>query len=95
MKMLIESLQLKVELPMIVECDNKGAVNLANGWSVGGKLKHIDIRLNFVRELKENGVICVKWVPTEKTTADMHTKNLPAKAFEKHAPEHCGHDEYW
>ena len=42
-KKLIESLQLKVELPMIVECDNKGAVDLANGWSVGGNSKHIDI----------------------------------------------------
>ena len=80
---------------MIVECDNKGAVDLANGWSVGGNLKHIDILLNFVRELKENGVISVKWVPTEKMTADMHTKNLSAKVFEKHALEHCGHNEYW
>ena len=56
-KKLIESLELKVELPMIIECDNKGAVDLANGWSVSGHSKHIDVRLNFLRELKESDII--------------------------------------
>ena len=28
---------LQVELPMVLEMDNKGAVDLANNWSVGGR----------------------------------------------------------
>ena len=35
-KKVVESMKLKVDLPMIVECDNKGAVNLVHGWAVGG-----------------------------------------------------------
>ena len=35
-KNLLESIGLQVELPMILEVDNKGAVDLANNWSVGG-----------------------------------------------------------
>ena len=34
---LLTSVGLKVELPMILEMDNKGAVDLANNWRVGGR----------------------------------------------------------
>jgi len=43
MKILL-SLGLLVELPMILEIDNKGAVDMANNWSVGGRTKHMDVR---------------------------------------------------
>jgi len=33
---LIESIGLKVKKPMVLEIDNKGAVDIANNWSVGG-----------------------------------------------------------
>jgi hypothetical protein len=33
---MLESIGLKVELPMILEMDNKGAVDLVNTFSVGG-----------------------------------------------------------
>ena len=94
-KKLIESMEINVELPMSIECDSKGAVDLANGWSVGGNSKHIDIRLHFLRELKENGIVRIEWVSTDEMISDMHTKNLTAPAFEKHAKKHCGDDEYW
>ena len=39
--------------------------------------------INFMRELKESGIIKVNWVPTEQNCADMFTKNLPGKVFYK------------
>jgi hypothetical protein len=33
---ILKSSGLKVQLPMVLEMDNKGAVDLANSWSVGG-----------------------------------------------------------
>ena len=39
----IESMELQVEKPMIVYSDNKGAVDLANGWSVTGNTKHMEV----------------------------------------------------
>ena len=32
---ILKSLGLKVQLPMVLEMDNKGAVDLANSWSIG------------------------------------------------------------
>ena len=33
---LMDSIGLSVDLPMLLEMDNKGAVDLANNWSMGG-----------------------------------------------------------
>jgi hypothetical protein len=34
----LESIRLKVELPMILEMDTKGAVDLVNSFRVGGRM---------------------------------------------------------
>ena len=32
-----------MKLPMILEMDNKGAVDLASNWSIGGCTRHVDV----------------------------------------------------
>jgi hypothetical protein len=91
---LLESLELQVELPMILEMDNKGAVDLANNWSVGGRTRHVDVRNHFLRELKDLGLLVVKFVPGDENDADIFTKNTSAAVFERHIPKFIGVDEY-
>ncbi len=43
-----ESIGLKVELPMVLEIDNKGVVDLINSFSVGGCTRHIDAKQCFL-----------------------------------------------
>ena len=93
-KNVIESVGLKVKLPMILECDNKGAVDLANNWSAGGRTRHVDVRQNFLRELKEQGILKVVWVPGSQNDADMHTKNLGGPELDKHGRVYFGDDKY-
>jgi hypothetical protein len=80
----LASLGLVVELPMVIEVDNKGAVDLANSWSATGRTRHIAARINFVRELKEEGVITVRWVSNKHMSSDIFTKNVGGKDFERH-----------
>ena len=87
-KHIIESVGLKVKVPMELEVDNKGTVDLINNWSVGGNTRHIDCRLNFMRELKEEGVLKVMWTPGKENSADLFTKNLMGPEFEKHSSEY-------
>jgi hypothetical protein len=47
---------------MVLEMDNKGAVNLANSWSVGGRTRHVDVRTLFLRELKDDGLIVIRHI---------------------------------
>ena len=93
-KRLLESMHLQVELPMVIECDNKGAVDLVNGYQVGGGTKHIDIRTYFMRDLKDEEVIVVKWIPTEVNEADICTKNTKEGAYLEHIKTFVGEDEY-
>ena len=86
-KKLIESMELKVKLPMTVSVDNRGAVDLVNGWNVNGGTKHIDVRLAFIRELKEDGILQINWIPTEINCADMFTKNVDERSMNQHLSE--------
>jgi len=90
----LESMSLKVKKPMILEIDNKGAVDLSKNWSVNGRTRHDSIRQSFLRELNEDGIISVKWILTEDNSSDLYTKNLSGPAFEKHASVYVGKDEY-
>ena len=84
-KNVMELMGLKVKLLMKVEIDNKGAKDIINNWSVGGRTRHIRVRFNFLQELKEDGVIKVQWISTHDNCADILTKNLPVKVFVKYA----------
>jgi hypothetical protein len=81
----LESIGLKVELPMILEMDNKGAANLVNSFSVGGHTRHINVKQNFLQKLKEAKVLVVKWIPGLENEADIFTKNLDGPLFKHYA----------
>ena len=48
---------LKVELPMKLEIDNKGAKYITHDWSVVGRLIHVEVKRFFLIQLKESGII--------------------------------------
>ena len=75
----LQSMLLKVELPFVVEVDNKGAIDLVNGWSSTGGTKHMDVRIMYLRELKEKKILKVVWQPTSENEADIFTKNVDSK----------------
>lgn len=93
-KRFLESIGLKVKTPMKVYGDNKGAFDLANNWSTTGRTRHMDVKFYFLRDLKEKGLVDVIWIPGPTNCADIFTKNLGGKQFEKHAAKFCGVDEY-
>jgi hypothetical protein len=89
-KNLIKSIGLKVELPMILEINNKGAVDTINSFSVGGRTRHINVRQCFLRELKEAKQLVVNWIPVSENSADVFTKNLDGPLFKRYAEQLLG-----
>ncbi len=90
----LESMGLKVKLPMKLYVDNKGAKDLCDNWSVGGRTRHVKVKQLFLRELKESKLIDVNWIPGDEMTSDIYTKNLPGPLFDKHGSKFVGADEY-
>ena len=93
-KRILNGIGLKVKTPMILECDNKGAVDLSNNWSTGGRTRHVDTREYFLRELKEANILKVIWIPGKANDTDLFTKNLGGPLFNKHTEKYCGKDKY-
>jgi hypothetical protein len=89
-KNLIKSIGLKVKLPIILEVNNKGAVDIINSFSVGGRTRHIDIRQYFLRELKEAKQLLVNWIPGSENSTDIVTKNLDGPLFKRYAEQLLG-----
>ena len=93
-KRLLEDMELQVELPMVLEIDNSGAVDLANNWSAGGRTRHMETRMFFLRDLQEDGIIEVKWLRGKDNPVDIFTKNLAGPDFNKCGCVFVGDDEY-
>jgi hypothetical protein len=84
MKNVLESLGLRVKPPLVLAMDNQGVVYLANNWSIGGRTRHIDVWSVFLRELKEAGVLVIKWIAGAANEADIFTKNLDGPSFQRY-----------
>jgi hypothetical protein len=80
----------QVALPMTLSVDNKGAKDLVNKWSVGGRTRHMDIRDHFLHELKEATIVRVQWVSSHDNCTDIFTKILPGPVLAKHTRTFCG-----
>ena len=81
----LESMGLKVQKPMILEMDNKGAVDLANNWSSAGCTRHVATRICFLHELKEEGTLVVRWTHHMNMSSDIFTKNVGREDFKHHS----------
>jgi hypothetical protein len=78
-KQLIELMNLNVKLPTTIKVDKK-----VNNWSIGGRTRHVGEKLNYPRELKEDGIIQADWIRSEKYVANILTKKLPAVISKKY-----------
>ena len=84
-KMMVEFLDGKLDLPVQVKVDNLGAIYLSKSASTSSRTKHIDTHYHFVREYVEDGVIQIEFVRSEENQADIFTKNLPKESYSKHS----------
>jgi hypothetical protein len=91
---ILESMGLRMKKPMLLYIDNKGAKDLANSWSVGGRTHHVEVWMYFLRELKEQDLIHCVWKSRLEMCSDLFTKNLPRDVFEKHTMVYSSRNEY-
>ena len=89
----LESLDLKVEKPIIVHIDNVGAIFVAENASATKHTRHIDSRYHFVREFIIDGHIKIIFVMSKKNISDMFTKNVTSEILEEHIDNFLIHRE--
>ena len=63
-------------------CDNKIAIAMTQNIAFHSRMKHIDIRHHFIRDLVAKGMIELKYCGTSQHVADIMTKSLSAGKLE-------------
>jgi hypothetical protein len=73
----LSEVDIKYSVPGLIKGDNRGAITLTKNTKDHGKIKHIDIRHHYIRELVQAGNIILEQVPSADNLADLFTKPLP------------------
>ena len=66
--------------PFIMYEDNQSCIKLLSKYE-HKRLKHVDIKHNFIKDMVENKSMIVKYIPTDNQLADITTKSLPKEKF--------------
>nr|GEV32544.1 retrovirus-related Pol polyprotein from transposon TNT 1-94 [Tanacetum cinerariifolium] len=62
--------------PTTIFCDNKATIAMTRNPAFHSRTNHIDIRFHFIRDLTSEGIIELKYCPTNEQVADVFTKTL-------------------
>jgi hypothetical protein len=81
MRILLMELGLFKCTPLMLYCDNKAAIDIANNPVQHDRTKHVEIDRHFIKEKLESGIICMPYVNSSNQVADILTKGLPEKYF--------------
>jgi hypothetical protein len=81
---------MNVKLPIVVRCDNVGAIFMAENSSSGVCTRHVDTRYPFICKHNEDGFIQIVFVKSCDNDADLFTKNVSKDIYNKHVGKFLG-----
>ncbi|MCO5548731.1 hypothetical protein L7F22_002192 [Adiantum nelumboides] len=79
LKMLLQDLEIQVQDPIVIYCDNLSSIQVARNPVFHAYTKHIEVHYHFIRERVLDGDINLAYVGTEDQAADLFTKALGVK----------------
>jgi len=82
-KRILDELKVSSPSPIKAYCDNKAAISIAHNPVLHDRTKHVEVDKHFIKEKIEIGQICMTYIPTDEQIADVLTKGLSKKQFEK------------
>ena len=72
----LDEVEIEHDTPGIIRGDSRGAIALAKTTKDHGKVKHIDIRHHYLRELVKSKSVIFEQIPSADNLADLFTKPL-------------------
>lgn len=65
-------------------CDNKAAICTVKNPSDHSRIKHIDIKYHYIRNLYEQKILTIEHISSRKNVADIFTKPISKDHFHNH-----------
>ena len=81
---MVEEVVPDMDKPLVLYCDNSGAVANSKEPRSHKRGKHIERKYHLIREIVHRGDVSVTKIGMEHNLADPFTKTLLAKTFEAH-----------
>ena len=79
---LFKEIGYEVEGASSLYLDNQSAIAVSRNPEHHGRMKHLDLRHYWLRDIVKSGVVDVKYIPTASMPADIMTKSLPKATVE-------------
>jgi hypothetical protein len=70
----------KLEM-MVVHCDNQTCIKLTENPVFHNRLKHIDMRYHYIRDLVQRKTVKLQYIATSEQVVDFLTKPLTSRQF--------------
>ena len=70
--------------PVIVRCDNVGAIFMGHNVKPSERTKHNDVRYHLIREWIVDGMVEIDFVPSKENDSDIFAKNMNKETYLKH-----------
>ena len=68
--------------PTIIHCDNQSCVKLSENLVFHDKLKHIEIKYHYIKDMVQRKTVHVQYLSTHEQIVDIFTKPLAKIKFE-------------
>lgn len=83
MRDLTATLENQSHRSVVIFEDNQSTIAITRNPQYHGRSKHISIKYHFIRNQVNEGVVDLKYCPTQDMVADMLTKGLSKERFTK------------
>ena len=80
-RQLLSELHLLPNSPVMLYCDNKAAIDIANNPVQHDRTKHVEIDRHFIREKIDHEIVCLPFVKSSDQLADVLTKRHSPNIF--------------
>ncbi len=77
LRLLLSELGQDMSSPTTLHVDNQSAIAIAWNPEFHDRTKHIDIHYHYIRQVIDDGTVCLVYTPTQEQVADVLTKGLP------------------
>jgi hypothetical protein len=61
---------------IMLYCDNKATINIANNPIQHDRIKHVEIDRHFIKDKLDEAIVCLSFIGTKEQIADVFTKGL-------------------
>ena len=83
MKLLLEELEIPIQEPMELFCDNKATILIIHNRIHHDHTKHVEVDRQFIKEKIDKVIIGLKYIIISDQTADLHAEALYKTMFAK------------